>query len=87
MGGAAECTGLISTTITFVADEPQPSIPGDLDEDEDVDAADRTLFLSTYRKCSGDQGYLSAADYDGDGCITLNDYREWYRYYKDFLNQ
>jgi hypothetical protein len=62
-------------------------LPCDLDGDGDVDAGDRTLFLNAYRKCVGDTGYLAEADYDGDGCVTLNDYRAWYACYNSYLNQ
>lgn len=82
------CGGMIAKVIAFTgAPEPPPAVPGDLDGDGDVDATDRSIFLGTYRKCSGDNGFLAGADYDGDGCITLSDYRDWYNYYKIFLNQ
>ncbi|WP_173179852.1 MopE-related protein [Desulfosarcina ovata] len=61
-------------------------VPGDLDGDCDVDLDDRSIFLSSYRKCSGVDGYNSDADYDEDGCISLNDYRQWYKYYVAFNN-
>ncbi len=51
------------------------SVPGDLDGDGDVDADDRSLFLSTYGRCEGNPAFLPAADYDGDGCVTLPDYQ------------
>jgi len=85
---AAQCEANIEKTIYFGGEPgPQPTVAGDLDGDRDVDADDRSIFLGSYRKCSGDTGFLSDADYDKDGCITLNDYREWYKYYNDFLNQ
>jgi hypothetical protein len=86
-GWGEKCSGLIEQTVAFVETQPPLSIQGDLDGDGDVDMDDRVIFLSSFRKCSGDTGFLSDADYDGDGCITLNDYREWYKRYTIFANQ
>jgi hypothetical protein len=61
-------------------------IPGDLDNDGDVDGADRSILFASMRKCVGDPGYNSDADYDGDGCITFNDYRQWYKHWRAFLS-
>ena len=57
--------------------------PGDLDGDGDIDNIDFSLFRSTLGKCSGADGFIAAADYDGDGCITYADYRTWYGYYRN----
>ena len=73
-----EITADTSADIGSVPD----TLPCDLDEDGKVDNIDRHIFLSSYRLCTGDAGYLPKADYDNDGCITLNDYREWYICYK-----
>ncbi|MCK5232980.1 MAG: DUF11 domain-containing protein, partial [Desulfobulbaceae bacterium] len=59
---------------------------GDLDHDGDVDGDDRTIFIGALRTCTGDLGFIEEADYDFDGCITYNDYREWYKCYKAYLN-
>jgi hypothetical protein len=54
---------------------------GDLDLDGDVDADDRLILKDALGTCEGDAGYLSAADYDNDGCITFrHDMTIWYRY-------
>lgn len=58
---------------------------GDLDGDCDVDADDRTIFMSALRSCTGDSAFIPAADYDNDGCITARDYREWYKCFKSYL--
>jgi hypothetical protein len=77
---------------TEICDEGQDAcvpafdVPCDLNGDEIVDATDRNIFLSSYRLCAGDAGYLPEADFDDDGCITLNDYREWYKCYKNTTN-
>jgi PKD repeat protein len=79
-------SGLTNTAGTTADIQMGPdTLPCDLDEDGDVDADDRNIFLSSYRLCTGDAGYLPEADSDNDGCITLNDYREWYKCYKDNL--
>ncbi len=51
------------------------AIPGDLDGDKDVDDDDYTIFRTAYGSCNGDDNFISAADLDDDGCITINDYR------------
>ena len=61
------------------------AIPGDLDHDCDVDVGDYQIFRSTLGKCSGQTGFNQEADYDGDGCISYADYRQWYIYYKQFV--
>ncbi|MFQ5456418.1 MAG: carboxypeptidase-like regulatory domain-containing protein [Nitrospirota bacterium] len=58
-------------------------IPGDLDVDGDIDSTDYQIFRSTLGKCSGTNGFIPEADYDGDGCVTYADYRIWYGYYND----
>jgi len=68
----------------FTAETADEEIPGDLDSDKDIDIDDYMMFRTTLGKCEGAEGYLSDADYDGDGCITYSDYRVWYGYY---LNQ
>ena len=60
-------------------------IPGDLDNDADVDGADRNILMASLRKCNGDTGFNPIADLDDDGCVTLLDYRQWYIYYKASL--
>lgn len=62
---------------------PVTAISGDLDGDGDIDSADYNLFRSTLGKCSGDDGFISEADYDEDGCVTYADYRIWYGYYRN----
>ncbi|CAB1057475.1 Fibronectin type III domain protein [Olavius sp. associated proteobacterium Delta 1] len=64
-------------------DEP---ICGDLDEDNDVDIADRNIIIAALRACEGDANYIAAADMNGDSCVTFVDYTEWYKCYKAFLN-
>ena len=58
-------------------------VAGDLDGDCDVDNDDFTIFNASFGQCSGAPGYVAAADYDGDGCITFMDYQTWYGH---FLN-
>ncbi|RKY40232.1 MAG: hypothetical protein DRP81_09640, partial [Candidatus Omnitrophota bacterium] len=54
-----------------------PAIPGDLNSDGNVDYTDFNLFLDAFGKCEGDAGYIEAADFDKDGCITCPDYQEF----------
>jgi len=64
-------------------DPNSAEVQGDLDGDGDIDIGDYTIFRSTLGKCSGQAGFISAADYDGDGCVTYADYRIWYGYYRN----
>ena len=72
-------------TVVITAEKPSEFAPCDLDKDGVVDSEDRDIFLSAYDSCEGDSNYLPEVDYDGDGCITLNDYREWYRCHNEFV--
>jgi hypothetical protein len=73
-GWALQCEGVIENVITF-GEAPQPSVPGDLDGDGDVDYDDYLVFITAYGSCSGDDNFILGADLDGDGCVTINDYR------------
>lgn len=66
-------------TVTCQAD----GVPGDLDGDGDIDSSDYMVFRSTLGKCAGDAGFIAAADYDGDGCVTYTDYSIWYGYFRN----
>jgi hypothetical protein len=57
--------------------------PGDLNRDGKVDAADYAVFKASLGRCSGQPGFNPDADYDGDGCVTLSDYRIWYGHYRN----
>jgi hypothetical protein len=48
-------------------------VPGDVDEDGDVDLSDLAALLSAYGACSEDPRYLPQADIDGNGCVELSD--------------
>ncbi|WP_321495235.1 IgGFc-binding protein [uncultured Desulfobacter sp.] len=65
-------------------DDPS-DICGDLDNDYDVDAADRNIIRAAFGATTGDAGYIEEADYDQDGDIDYVDYREWYACYKAYL--
>lgn len=57
-------------------------VPGDLDEDGDVDLDDYQLFRAAFGRCLGDPGFNPLGDYDGDECVTLADYRLWLEYFQ-----
>ena len=38
---------------------------------------------ATLGKCDGAAGYLSDADYDGDGCVTYADFRIWMGHFRN----
>ncbi len=63
------------------ADEVFP-IRADLDHDGDMDEDDFQLFQAAFGHSEGDPEYVAAADYDGDGAITLVDYQIWMSYYR-----
>jgi DNA-binding beta-propeller fold protein YncE len=68
--------------VESIEPEPEPEpVPGDLNGDGLLNAKDYYAFIATYLKCNGRTGYLPAADYDGDSCITYGDFMIWYRYY------
>jgi hypothetical protein len=56
----------------------------DLDVDGNCDYDDYELFVSTYGAQVGDLEYIDAADCDGDGRITINDYLVCYECYKEW---
>ena len=59
----------------------------DLDGDGDVDEDDFWIFVDAYGSCAGDPNYLSLADLNGDGCVTLADYVDWLECYRDVNGQ
>ena len=62
-------------------------ICGDFNSDGNVDTADYTYMHDGLGQCSPDPQYVlhAKADMDGDGCITLVDYREWLLCYHRFV--
>ncbi|WP_051670286.1 ExeM/NucH family extracellular endonuclease [Bryobacter aggregatus] len=60
-------------------------LPGDLNDDGMVDAADGNLLRSKLGKHPGEEGVDRRMDIDGDGVITLTDYKLWSSYYSAFI--
>lgn len=48
-------------------------LPGDIDDDGDVDLSDLAALLAAYDTCQGDADYNPAADFDESGCVDLID--------------
>jgi hypothetical protein len=73
-----------------VPGEPGCDIPrwrlSDLDDDGDVDDADRALFQASLGRASGAQGFLDWADLDRDGVVTLADYQRWLAGRREYEN-
>jgi hypothetical protein len=65
----------------FVAGAVPPC--GDLDVNGVVDITDYNMFLDAFGACAGQPAYVSSADLDGDGCITLVDFQMWRQCYED----
>jgi predicted extracellular nuclease len=59
----------------------QAFVPGDLDNDGDVDANDASQMRLQVGKCKGKSGFNREADYDQSGCVSMADYRVWYGYF------
>ena len=55
----------------------------DLNDDGVVDTSDGKLVTAAVGKSAATVD--RRMDYDGDGTITLNDYRVWATYYKAYL--
>ncbi len=62
------------------AGAPPPN--GDLNNDGSTGTGDFVLFLDALGHAIGDPAYLTAADYDGDGIVTLVDYQQWLQAYR-----
>ena len=64
-----------------VPGEPGCSLPrwrlSDLDDDRDVDDADRALFQGALGSSAGAPAFLDRADLDRDGTVSLADYQRW----------
>lgn len=65
----------------------QPTVCGDLDNDSDVDRADKNLFVSALRSQAGDGRFIPEADYDQDDDVDFADYRRWYQCYRSYISQ
>lgn len=59
-------------------------VPGDLDNDGDVDGNDANSIKALVGKCNGKVGYNREADYDATGCVSMADYRTWYGYFNNY---
>jgi hypothetical protein len=44
---------------------------------------DYQVFLASFGRCAGSDGFLAAADFDHDGCVTWVDYQSWLTCYRD----
>ena len=59
------------------------TLAGDLNDDGVVDLKDQALLIAAFNKSAS--AVDRRMDYDGDGKITLNDYRLWSALYRAFL--
>ena len=64
---------------------PVEEVPGDLDNDRDVDQDDFVILSRSMGSCNGDEGFAPAADFDQDGCVTPADADIWFDHFTTFL--
>jgi hypothetical protein len=57
--------------------EADPVSPGDLNRDGKVDTADLSTFQDALGSCIGQSNYNLSADFDANGCVTIDDYQIW----------
>ena len=62
-------------------------VPGDLDDDGDVDTADYRLFRGVYGRPAGSSALAAEVDYNGNGRVDSSDLATWRRYYRDYRIQ
>ena len=66
---------LTASVILFAASASAQSCGNtDLNGDGATDAADVEIFQSALGSQDGDDNYLAAADFDGNGAVTASDY-------------
>ena len=72
--GGGQSTGADLLRHEFVVvDLAQPTCPGDVDGDSDVDQADLGILLGTYELATDDPDYDTRADLDCDGDVDQSD--------------
>lgn len=69
-------TGLLSLGLALCAGAAmaENSCATDFNGDGVTNEADVAILQSTLGKSAGDAGYVAAADLDGDGAVTAQDY-------------
>lgn len=71
-GGYELWVGLASPGIVVLS-MTNPSVPGDVDADGDVDLTDLATLLIAFGSCEGVLTYNADADFNGSGCVELAD--------------
>lgn len=67
---ASDCGEIVSLPASLLVGAV---VPGDLDDDGDVDLDDLTAMLAAFGQCAGGKDYTPLADLDHDGCIGIAD--------------
>jgi len=57
-------------------------VPGDYNGDGAVDDADKQIILDARNTVEGDEGFVPAADHNGDGVISLVDVSAFAKIYR-----
>lgn len=62
-------------------------VPGDLNNNGSVNRRDFVAFRRAIGQCEGRPRYNREADYNNDGCVTLADYRQWYKHFRTYTRR
>ncbi|MFQ5490325.1 MAG: hypothetical protein ACE5GE_06340 [Phycisphaerae bacterium] len=65
--------------------EPHTFACGDFDRNDQTDERDLAALQAAFGATVGDPNFNPQIDLDGDGSITVNDYREWMGCYRCFV--
>lgn len=66
-------TMILAAGVMFAAPAAWAVLPGDCDGNGVVDAADAEIARDALGTAAGDDGFVAAADVDGDGAVSLVD--------------